>query len=35
VDGVVVNGAQGLIFDDSRPADAAQFQPEDWMESRT
>ena len=35
VDGVVVNGAQGLIFDDSRPADATQFQPEDWMESRT
>ena len=33
VDAVVVNGAQGTIFDDSRPADAAQFQPDEWMES--
>ncbi len=35
VDAVAVNGAQGAIFDDSRSADAAQFQPDGWMESRT
>ncbi|MCP2635206.1 beta-lactamase family protein [Microbacterium sp. HD4P20] len=35
VDAVTVAGDQGLIFDDSRRADAAEFQPENWVESRS
>ncbi|WP_205835077.1 serine hydrolase [Microbacterium salsuginis] len=34
VDAVTVTGEQGPIFDDSRRADASQFQPDDWVESR-
>jgi CubicO group peptidase (beta-lactamase class C family) len=38
--GVYVNavravGPGGLIFDDSRPADAARYQPDGWIRSRT
>lgn len=34
VDAVTVTGAEGSIFDDSRRADAMQFQPDHWIESR-
>lgn len=35
VDGVHVVGPDGLLFDDSRPADAALFQPVGWTVSRS
>lgn len=35
VDAVMVEDAGDPIFDDSRRADAAQFQPDGWTESRT
>ena len=35
VDAVMVTGDQGPIFDDSRRADATQFQPDKWIASGT
>ncbi|MBX6355820.1 MAG: serine hydrolase [Micromonosporaceae bacterium] len=35
VDGVRVVGRNGLLFDDSRPRDAALFQPDGWTVSRS
>ncbi|WP_203909966.1 serine hydrolase domain-containing protein [Rhizocola hellebori] len=35
VDAVLVTGPQGVLFDESRPSDAALFQPNGWIESQT
>jgi hypothetical protein len=35
VDAVRVDSPQGVLFDDSRPGDAALFQPNGWILSET